>query len=246
MTVRRNLLETGLPLHYYAEGLFHAATCVRQLSKDSLKIVNTVKLPVNSYFAVDLPDDFSDEVAVGFNVGGVIQKIPQKQSLNPIRSTDSSGNFVPYSNDSIPENGQGLQYYGYGTGWGFFWNINDFGEPTGRFFGVGGGTNAGYQVIKERRQIQLTGNLSSAESIVLMYISDGMRADNASQIDVGAWDAINAFIEWKRSPNRNNDNSPEGRAYYNQRRLLRAYLSGVTIIDIKQVLRSSFVATMKN
>lgn len=52
-----------------------------------------------------------------------------------------------------------------------------------------------------------------------MYISDGMRADNATQIDTKAWDAINAFINWQISPN-HAISSPERRVIDLQRRLV--------------------------
>ena len=37
---RRGLLEDGLPIHYYFEYLTHGATCLRELSFDTLKIIN--------------------------------------------------------------------------------------------------------------------------------------------------------------------------------------------------------------
>jgi hypothetical protein len=48
--VRRNLLAKRLPLHYYIEFMVHASTCLRELTFDSLKIINTVELELNDYF----------------------------------------------------------------------------------------------------------------------------------------------------------------------------------------------------
>ncbi len=240
--VRRTLLEKGLPLHYYIEYLFHAATCVRNLSIDTLKIVNTTKCVVNSYSAIDLPDDFVDDVSLGFNVSGFLKNIPHTEKLNPIRNRDENGNFVGY-NTSVVSNS--INFYGFMPGWSaWFWNVNDFGEPTGRYFGVGGGSSVGYTVIKERRQIQLTSNVGEGEAI-LMYISDGMSADSATQIDTMAWDAINAYINWKSTPNANNERSPEANTFYNQKRILRARLNPITVLDIKNVLRKNYIATIK-
>lgn len=238
---RRTLLERGMPLHYYTEFLFHAATCVRQLSRDTLKLINTVKIPINSYSAADLPDDFNDDLSVGFNVSGRIQNIPKKDSINPLRNKDDDGNFIPYTTTTTDN---GLAVYGSNLNWTWFWNANDFGEPTGRRFGVGGGTSVGYKVVKERRQIQFTENIGEGEA-VLMYISDGMRADNATQVDTKAWDAVNAFINWQRSPNNANHNSPEARTYYNERRLLRASLNDLTITDLKDIIRRNTHAAIK-
>ena len=145
---RRTLLENGLPLHYYLEYLLHASSCVRDLSKDTLQIVNTVLLPINSYFAADLPLDFVDDVLVGIPVGQQIQPISKKDSLSPLRVHDSTGQFVPYSQiDDVNQQ----TYYGFPNGWTFWWNINDYGEPTGRWFGANGGAKAnGYKIVRER------------------------------------------------------------------------------------------------
>lgn len=240
--VRRTLLERGMPLHFYLEFLLHAATCVRQLSKDTLQLVNTVKLPVNSYSAIDLPDDFVDELSVGFNVAGYIKEIPKNSHINPLRNIDSEGDFVPYSSALI--NNSALAYYGVAAGWGFFWNLNEYGEPTGRYFGISGGSRMGYKVVRERRQIQLTGNITSGY-IVLMYISDGMRADNATQVDVRAWDTVNAYINWQRGPNAAIKDAPEARTFYNEKRLLRANMNDITITDIKNIVRSNYMASIK-
>jgi hypothetical protein len=124
--------------------------------------------------------------------------------------------------------------------------MNEWGEPTGRYFGAGGGAKAnGYQVFRERNQIQLTGTFTSPTA-VLMYISDGQSADNATQIDTRAWSAINAFIAWKTSPNKNNRFSAEGSNFSNPRRLLRAKLNDLTVADIINIVRKNSVATAKN
>jgi hypothetical protein len=49
--VRRNLLAKRMPLHYYIEYLVHASSCLRELTFDSLKIINTVELELNDYYA---------------------------------------------------------------------------------------------------------------------------------------------------------------------------------------------------
>ena len=76
--VRRGLLEQNLPIHYYFEYLVHSSTCIRELSFDTLKIVNTVSLPVNEYGGVDLPPDFVDDVAVCLPSGIALQPLPHQ------------------------------------------------------------------------------------------------------------------------------------------------------------------------
>lgn len=242
MISRRNLLEKGLPLHYYLEHLLHISGGVRDLSKDTLMIVNTVELPVNSYYAIDLPLDFVDDVGVAIPAGQLLHPVPKNDSLTPLRAKDSDGNFVPYSDVN---NSDETIFFGFPTGWSWWWNINDLGEPTGRLFGSHGGARLnGYKVVRERRQIQLTETFTS-ETAVLIYISDGQRADNATQIDMRAFRCLQSFADWKSSPNAAIKDSPEGATYYNERRLLRANLDDLTIIDIKNSFYRAYTAAAK-
>jgi hypothetical protein len=245
---RRGLIESGLPIHYYLEYLVHGATCLRELSFDTLKIVNTIQLPVNEYGAVDLPDDFVDEVAVCLPSSTTLQKLPKQNSINPIRIHDSStGAYIPPTRPGTGKNTAGVDdgFFWGSAGWMWFWNVNDFGEPTGRFFGATGGTKRGYKIIKERRQIQMSYDYSE-KSVVLQYISSGQSVDTASQIDIQAIQCIRAWQEWKRSPNSNNDYSPEAVSFYNNKKRLRARLSGLSLIDIKNTLRNGYTAAIKN
>lgn len=240
---RRTLLEKGLPIHYYAENLYHASACLRELSFDTLKIVNTQLLPINSYNAIDLPDDYVDDVAVCFNWGEVLQPIPHKSSINPLRiHNPTTGDFTSHTNTGQFDN-NGL-FYGM-VGWTWYWNINDYGEPTGRLFGANGGGVNGYKVIKERRQIQLTGDFPT-QSIVLQYISDGQTANAASLIDPQAISTIQAYQSWKSSPNANNPYSPEAANYNKERRKLRARLNPLTTVDIKQIIRQNYTAAINS
>jgi hypothetical protein len=241
--VRRNLLERGLPIHFYFEGLLHATSAIRQLTRDTLKIINTVELPVGSYMEVDLPGDFTDDVALCIPVGGDLHPVPKREYLTPLRTHNSAGAFIPYANDI---NVQGVTIFGFNTNWLQFFNINDYGEPTGRYFGAhGGGKLNGYKVIKERRQIQLTGTFTS-QTVVLQYISDGQSVDNATQIEVDSYDAISAYIDWSRSPNALNENSPEARRFFNQKRLCRARTNDMSITDLRDIILRSYTASIKN
>lgn len=241
---RRTLLERGLPVHYYLEELLHSSACVRELSFDTLQIINTVQLPVGNYNEIDLPGDYVDDLGLSIPWGGRLIAVPKDDSLSPLRYHDDTGTYVPPVTDATNLSPQTT--FGFAGGILWYWNINDYGEPTGRFFGAKGASDInGYKVVKERRQIQLSQTFTS-DVAVLSYISDGQRADNASQIDVQATSTIQAYSNWKKSPNRDNENSPEGRGYYNQKRLLRARLNPLTKTDIIQILRRSYTASMKN
>src|ERR1700677_2188075 len=245
MIVRRTLLENGMPIHYYYEYLLHGCTALRELTFDTLRIVNYLELPVDpTDMSVTLPDDFVDDVAVTIPVGGFLQPVVKNDSITEVRTIGPTG---LYANPTTGFNPNGSEtFYGFNTNWFWFWNINDYGEPTGRYFGAHGGPKLnGYKVIKSQRRIQMT-QLFTSPTIVLIYISDGQRADNASLIDVEAFSAIQSFINWKKTPNAQNNNSPEGQYFYNERRKCNARLDGTTSDDIRGIILSSFHASMKN
>jgi hypothetical protein len=236
---RRTLLETGHPIHYYFEFLTHAATCLRELNIDTLQIINTKNLPVGEYGQTDFPLDFQDEVGISFPINGNLTPIPKKDNISPLRLLNSDGTFVPY-NEMDNHNGQNGFFFNYF----WFWNISDYGEGTGRNYGVNGGSSFGYKKVKERRQFQFTQNIVNT-NVVLMYISDGQSVDSATQIDIAAFATIQAWINWKRSFNRDNDYSPEGRSFYNQKSKLRSRLNELTLVDVREVLRSNYIASPK-
>lgn len=242
--VNRCLLETGKPIHWYSEYLYNSATCLRELSFDTLQVINTKILTLNSYYAIDLPADYSDVVMVGVQAGGKIQPVPQTTGLNPLRNMDENLQYVPYSDSGTGEQGSGASGFTPGAMW--FWNMNEWGEPVGRYYGAGGGAKAnGYQVFKERGQIQLTETFTSPTA-VLMYVSDGQSVDNATQIETKAFSTISAYISWKTSPNRNNEYSPEGRMFSNARRRLRARMNSLTGVDVVNIIRKNQIASPKS
>lgn len=245
---RRALLDNNVPIHFYFEYLNHAANCLRELNFDTLKIVNTANLPVNEYGAANLPDDFADDIAVCLPIGSALLPLPKQNWLTPLRIHDTtSGAFVPYDPDSTDEDDNTV--WSLPFGYNYYWNVDSFGGATGRSFGGGGGTTSGYKVIKERRQIQMTDDFvdsTGQTSIVLQYISNGQSVDNASQIDYMAFGVIRAWQEWKASPNRNNEYSPEARAFYNQKRRLRTLLNPLTVADVRNLFLRSYSASPKN
>lgn len=241
--VRRTLLEKNIPIHFYLEFLLHASASVRELTFDTLKVINTEFLPVDSYNAVDLPGDFVDDLCVYLPVGGMLQEVPKNYNLTPLRNRNSSGEFVPYTNSTV--NGLTENILGIQPQWLWFWNVNDWGEPTGRFFGAPGGVKGGYNVFKERRQIQLAPELVST-GIVLSYISDGQRADNATQIDVQATATIQSYIAWKSGTSAAHKDSGEARTYYNERRILRGHLNELTKADLLNIIRNNTHAAIKS
>lgn len=242
--VRRVLLAKRLPLHYYVEFLTHASSALRELTIDSLQVINTVTCTPNDIFAIDLPCDFLDDVAVGIPVGQYIQPIAKRDNINPLIDRNSFGQ--PQLYPTIDPNQDSTLFFGFFPGLTWFWNINDLGEGTGRLFGLNSGnTRNGYTLVRARNQIQLTQTFTSSE-VVLQYISDGQCIDNATQITPMAQAAIEAYINWKRSKNADVDMSAEGLSWRNQRKILRARIDDLTGPDIKQIMYRNYHQTIKN
>lgn len=240
--IRRSLLESSLPIHYYAESLYHSSTCLRELTFDTLKIVNTRNLPIGAYGEIDFPEDFTDDVMLSLADGSTLRPIPHKESINPLRvHSTTTGQFESHPSSININNGDLFFPF---VGYTWFWNVSDYGEPTGRIFGSNGGNTYGYKVIKERRQIQVYG--CNGGNAILQYISDGQTIDNASMVDSLAFTTIQNYIIWKRSPNANNEYSPEAKMYYNTKRKLKARVSGLTGADVINIIRSSYTAAIKN
>jgi len=242
MICRRILIERGLPIHYYVEAMAHCCAAVRELTKDTLKSIKAANIPVNEYNSGNIPSDFTDDIAVCIPVNGLLQPLPKNDNINPIIQHDATtGAFVPYpSLDSSEET-----FFGFPAGYGWYWNVNEYGESTGGYFGSKGGTTAGYKVIKERRQIQFTGTVQG-NSFILLYISNGQHPDDITQVDWRSFSSIQSYYDWKASPNYSIKDSPEAMTYYNERRKLVASLDDITKADILNILRSSYTAAPKN
>ena len=238
--IRRNLLAKRMPLHYYMEYLIHATTCLRELTMDSLRIINTVELELTDYYAADLPCDYLDWTKIGIKMGQFIQPITQRDTINRLHNYNSNGEIITYQDPAAFN-----QDFPFWPGYWMFQNIDDLGENLGRLYGFNTGlVPDGFKILKERNQIQFL-ETSRDTTYVMEYISDGQTSDNASQIDPYAWSTIEAFINWKRTPNADNDHSPEAYNFKNQRRLLRARMSQVTLYDVRQILFRNYRASVK-
>ena len=190
----------------------------RELTKDTIKAVNTVNLSINEYYAADLPSDFKDEVGVFSPVGGLLKPAAKKNNISPLRVHNATtGAFEPLTENTNLDSSV-LNFLGVNTTVFWFWNVNNWGENIGSYYGAHAGSyQSGYKIIPERRQIQFTGTFAG-DNIVLQYISDGQSVDNASQIPFDAFATIQSYIDWKSSPNAAFKDSGEARTYYNQNR----------------------------
>lgn len=245
--VRNMLLKRRYPLHFYIDFLVYGKDCLRELSLDSLKIVNTKIIPVDATDnSAQIPNDYTDYVEVGIPTGQTIRPLVEDNNITPLQHFDSNFNITRY--DAVSTDTQGSPLY-YGYLMPMVWNtvtFNDYGENIGRLFGWGAGQQTDtFTIVNERNVIQLK-EVISTKNIVLKYISDGMDADAASQIPTYAYQSIQDYMVWQmKENNRNYSDTERERAkneYNKSVRILRARLSDITIEKIKRIAQQKYYA----
>lgn len=237
-------MQKGYSLHWYLQGLKAASDCLRELTFDTLKNVNTIILTVDAEGAADLPCDFVDWVKVGATTGQYIQPLVQRSGINRLVNRDSAGLPIPYTDDSLIINdNSGFNQFFNGSWWGngFFNNTPWYGFNASNI-------QDGFQVFRERNQIQ-SDQLLGATSMYLEYISDGQEANDATQIHPYAQKSIETYIFWQfLEHNRSAGGAEKQRAqneFSSQRRILRARLNGLTKDDIMRIVRKSYSGAIK-
>jgi hypothetical protein len=249
---RSMLLQRGYPIHWYIDFLKYGTDALRELTFDVLKVINSAKLPVNSYKAVTLPCDYVDWVKVGVAAGQYVHPLAQGP-INRLNNFDDSGNKIPYS-DELPD-GTFAEIRGsieYTNG------LNSLGEHTGGIFNHNPGRSIGTFIeLTERNEIQLD-NDYPYDYIILDYISDGATCscgcdcggDSATSIHPYAIAAIEAYIDWKMKAFNRAYGAGEVQMaedqYIRQERKLRARKNGLTRWDIVQAARLAYSGTYKN
>ena len=59
--VKNFLLKKGYPLHWYMQFMVYASDCLRDITFDDLRVINTKILPVNQAInTAELPEDYQD------------------------------------------------------------------------------------------------------------------------------------------------------------------------------------------
>ncbi len=246
--VRSALMQKSYPLHYYIQGLKSASDCLRELTFDYLRNVNTIQLPIDTTGVADLPCDYVDFVKIGVPVSQYIRPIVQKQSINRLQNLDNTGNPIVYGDAVLMDNSIFSPSIINSLAW-FNGTISDNGEPLGRMYGYNAGNiQDGFKIIRERGQIQLDQNID-ANFVVLEYISDGQSSDNATQVHPYAQKTIEAYILWQFKEHNRSYSMGERQAaqmeFNAQRRILRARLNDLTKDDYQRIVRKSLTGTIK-
>jgi hypothetical protein len=236
--VRSALSIRQYSLHWYVQFLKHAADCLRELTFDTLKNVETKVLPVSNTGIVILPCNYVDWTKVGFKSGQYVSNMSQNEHINRLVNTDTQGHPANY--------GQAATVYsGNCYNWALFNTCNGF---TGGIYGAKGGTANGFKVIPERGEIQLTEGLGLTE-IVLEYIGDGSSCDCLTKIHPYAQKAIESYIFWQiKQQNRTygeGERQVAKRLFDDEHRKLRSRLNELTTTDIINIFNRGKTASLK-
>jgi hypothetical protein len=245
--VRSCLLQSEKTIHWYLPYLKAGSDCLRELTFDTLEVINTIRLQLNSYKAVGLPCDFVDWVKVGIPQGQFVQPLLQREGINRLNNFDDNGRKTTY-NLPDPDNQDVLDANMINVNGLWIENhFNDKGENVGRYFGIGAGSEPDtFKVLRERSEIQFNEALGQEDDpIILEYISDGQTSNAATKIHPYAQRTIETYIFWKNSPNANNEKSPEAMQYHEAHRILRGRLSDITGDDLIRIIRRGYSGSIR-
>jgi len=252
------LLRRGYPIHYYMQFLASARDCLREMSLDSMPIINTELIDVvvdGGYRVIPLPDDYVDWSKVGVRVGQFVRPLLERESINRLHNYDTTtGDIIPYDSltDVLATDGNVDFTFGYNSPW-YNWDTvtwDTYGEFTGRFYGFpGAGSESDtFKVLPERNQIQLNENLLVTK-IVLEYISDGMSCNSATQVDVYAVKTIEEYVIWQQKEQNRNYSSQERELqkneYLRQYGIFLARKNPLTIEALRRIFNRRYVASIK-
>lgn len=249
--VRNMIMKRKYTIHWWVEFMVYAIDCLRTLSEDDLKVISTQIISIDqSTMAGELPDDYQDYVLVAVKAGQNLKPLVETNKISPIVNRTSDFTPTLYANS---QSTSGNQIY-YGTLYPFFWNTvawNSYGEPTGRFFGLGAGSQDDvFSIFPERNQIQLTENLLGCTEVIMQYIGSGMNADAATQITPYAFETIDAFIMYQMKENSRNYSDAEAerarQLYIAERQILRARMSDLTTERLKRAMQKATYSSPKS
>jgi len=241
--VKSVLLRRGYPMHFYLQFLKYATDCVRELGYSTFKTVQTTIILADDYGQVALPENYEKWIRVGLLNGQHVRPLVQGQGFYRQLVTDTEGNPQPYS----------TQNHAYTGGWSWLnswlYNVNEYGEATGGYFGRGMGYEMDmFEEIPERNVIQVSQELAG-HYIVLDYTPNVAHPDNLSRVPQMAQATIEQYIIWQMKEHgrhySKNEAKDEERMYFDQLRHLKARLQPMTADDWIRSFRRGYMSTPK-
>lgn len=219
--IRKTLRKAGLPLHYYIHYLLFARDGLKEMKFSILPSEKTTELALDSNNEATLPTDFVGEVGVYKAEGDKLVQLPHNYLLS---SFDTQ---VPFEQvDQVFSSGDGSPLY-----------IDEFNSDVGRQFGMLYPRTNGYRIITELNKIRVDVG-SDLGKVYLKYVTMPVKVANKSLVHPFIEPALVAYINWQVAfYAADRDVMMKRTEFFNQRRLAKAALSKISIVDILSSFR---------
>lgn len=241
--VRSSLMSHGLTMHYYVTFLHFALQGLREISFDTVGKISTVKLVPNAFGEAPLPGDYIDYIRFGWLRNRYLIPLGSTRSFVRTANVSSGGLQTPYPS------GTGALVSASTFDPFASYHISPYGEDLGRLYGLGGGTrNDVIQLVEERNVVIFGDKFDSTDAVYMEYLAAGNYADADAVFHPYAESTLEAYIKYRYAEQRTSRLADVNRAqkdFYNQYRLLRARLNGLTKEDMIRQARESFRQSVK-
>ena len=226
---------------------------LRDMGFDMLKVVRSLKLPVNSNNTIDLPDDYVDWTKVGV-VGdnGLIQVLGENKNINYSQVYSvSNGEYYDQDGDGLydrEDSKTSTTDTNLSSEASIFFNNYLYNGFMGRLYGVGGGHYVGqFRVNTDQNRIEIMSNDRIGE-VVIEYIADEALSANP-RVHIYAEEALRSYIYYKLVERKSsvpaNEKMRARQEYYNERRLANSRLKSFTKEEALRTIRKNYKQSPK-
>lgn len=229
---------------------------VRDMGFDMLKVVRSLKLPINSATdSVTLPDDYVDWTKVGVvGTDGLVYVLGENKNINYSQKystvndlnydQDGDGLYEREDSKTSTTGGSPVADSGITDGMNSYIFRNYIhGDDAGRLYGIGGGKYYGeFRVNLNQNRIELKTN-SNLSELVIEYVADEARSANP-RVHVYAEEALRAYIYYRiierKSSVPANEKARARAEYYNERRRANSRMKSFTKEEALKTIRKNF------
>ena len=227
---------------------------VRDMGSDMLKIVRSIKLPVESNDTVTLPDDYVEWTKIG-TVGsdGIIYVMGENKNLNISQKystidgdkydTDGDGLYEREDSKTATAGSSPMADTGITDGMNSYIFRNYIhGSEAGRMYGLGGGHYYGeFRINADQNRVELK-NPNGVSEIVMEYVADEARSTNP-RVHIFAEEALRSYIYYKLIERKSSvpmgEKQRARQEYYNERRLANARINSFTKEELLKTIRKN-------
>lgn len=234
------LMDIGESTHRMDQFIKWGLDAARDWHFDMSREVKAVKLQLNSYKAVDLPEDFVDLVRIGYKDGNMIRLFDSDPGISMINDCED-GEVIENVPDMFIDNVTDIDDY-------FLdYMLGDDGKNFGLQYKHNG---LGYfKLIREAGQIQFRSTNSTITEIYIEYISDGWDPCNETLLHPYAFKLVQLYMHWQNLRFKNNrglgDVAYAEQQYWNEHSRVQARMFDLSIEDILDSHRQAYSLSPK-